>query len=77
VRLEGAVKIALSSMVSTAHANLSVGPPYDLGVYLNGSLELVETRVEANSPYLASLTKVWMTHFLDAIGQLPPLPTTG
>ena len=77
VRLEGAIKIALSSMVSTAHANLSVGPPYDLGVYLNGSLELLETRVEANSPYLASLTQVWMTHFLDAIGQLPPLPTAG
>jgi putative proteasome-type protease len=61
-------------MVSTAHANLSVGPPYDLGVYLNGSLELIETRVEADSPYLAALTQVWMTHFLDAIAQLPPLP---
>jgi putative proteasome-type protease len=62
-------------MVSTAHANLSVGPPYDLGVYLNGSLDLFETRVEANSPYLSALTQVWMTHFLDAISQLPPLPS--
>ena len=31
-----ATKIALGSMMSTARANLSVGPPYDLGVYRNG-----------------------------------------
>ena len=31
VDLGDAVKIALGSMISTAHANLSVGPPYDLG----------------------------------------------
>ena len=74
VRLEPAIKIALSSMVSTAHSNLSVGPPYDVGVYLNGSLELIERRVEADSPYLASLKDVWMEHFLDAIHRLPPLP---
>ncbi len=74
VRLDSAIKVALSSMLSTAHANLSVGPPYDLAVYLNGSLEVTETRVQADSPYLASLTKVWMEHFLDAIRTLPPLP---
>ena len=27
------------------------------------------------SPVLASLREVWMTHFLDAINQLPSLPT--
>jgi putative proteasome-type protease len=74
VDLEVAIKVALSSMISTAHANLSVGPPYDLGVYRNGSLELHEARVEADSPYLTSLTDVWMAHFLDAIHQLPALP---
>ena len=37
-RLATAAKIALSSMMSTARANLSVGPPYDLGIYRNGSL---------------------------------------
>ena len=55
VDMEAATKIALSSMISTAHANLSVGPPYDLGLYRNGSLEVEETRIEADSPYLASL----------------------
>jgi putative proteasome-type protease len=74
VDLETAIKIALSSMISTTHANLSVGPPYDLGIYLNGSLDVRETRVEADSQYLASLREVWMAHFLDAIHQLPPLP---
>ena len=74
VDMETATKIALSSMISTAHANLSVGPPYDLGVYRNGSLEVVETRVEADSPYLASLIDVWMEHFLDAIHRLPAFP---
>jgi putative proteasome-type protease len=75
VDIETAIKIALSSMISTAHANLSVGPPYDLAVYRNGSLDVEEARVEADSPYLASLRATWMEHFLDAIHQLPPLPT--
>ena len=73
VDMDTAIKIALSSMISTAHANLSVGPPYDLGVYRNGSLDVVEARVEADSPYLATLQGVWMAHFLDAIHQLPAL----
>ena len=73
VDMDTAIKIALSSMISTAHANLSVGPPYDLGVYRNGSLEVDETRVQADSPYLESLRELWMAHFLDAIHQLPTL----
>ena len=36
--LTTAVKIALASMMSTARANLSVGPPYDVGIYKNGSM---------------------------------------
>jgi putative proteasome-type protease len=75
VDMDTAIKIALSSMISTAHANLSVGPPYDLGVYRNGSLEVDESRVEAESPYLASLKDVWIAHFLDAIHQLPTRPS--
>jgi putative proteasome-type protease len=74
VDMDTAIKIALSSMISTAHANLSVGPPYDLGIYRNGSLKVDETRVEADSPYLASLKDAWMAHFLGAVHQLPPLP---
>ena len=64
VDLELAGKIALSAMMSTARANLSVGPPYDVAVYLNGSLEVPEVRVEATSPYLAELAEVWNAELL-------------
>ena len=47
------MKMALSSMVSTAHANLSVGPPYDIGIYRNGSHTIDQYRLEIGSPYLA------------------------
>lgn len=36
-------KIALSSMMSTARANLSVGPPYDAGVYRTGTFTSTST----------------------------------
>jgi putative proteasome-type protease len=72
--LEAAAKVALSSMVSTARANLSVGPPYDLGVYRDGAFELVEHRIDADSPYLDTMADVWITHLVKAIDDLPPLP---
>ena len=74
VDLATAAKIALSSMVSTARANLSVGPPYDAGVYLDGSLDVLETRIDADSPYLAELDAVWARHLVAAIHELPPIP---
>jgi putative proteasome-type protease len=61
-------------MVSTARANLSVGPPYDAGVYFDGSFDLLEARIEANSPYLAELDGVWSRHLVAAIHELPPVP---
>lgn len=74
VGLVTAGKIALTSMLSTAHANLSVGPPYDVAIYRNGSLQLQELRIEADSPFLAELSHAWLTHLLETIGDLPPLP---
>ena len=55
-----AIKMALSSMVSTAHANLSVGPPYDLGVYRNGSHTVEQYRIDTDSGYLDELQEAWM-----------------
>lgn len=72
--LAPAAKVALSSMVSTARANLSVGPPYDLGVYRNGALELEAHRIEEGSAYLSELQEVWVRHLTEAIQELPPLP---
>jgi putative proteasome-type protease len=74
VGVEAAAKIALSSMMSTARANLSVGPPYDAAVYANGSLEVEEVRIEASSPYLAELSEAWARHLAEAIDRLPPIP---
>jgi putative proteasome-type protease len=69
-----AVKIALGSMLSTAHANLSVGPPYDLAVYRNGSLDVHELRIEADHPYLAQLNDIWVEQLMDAVHHLPRIP---
>lgn len=74
VALPAAAKIALTSMMMTARANLSVGPPYDLGVYRNGSLTLDEVRVEADDPFLGELEAVWARHLTEAIEDLPPAP---
>jgi putative proteasome-type protease len=75
VDLATATKIALTSMMSTAGANLSVGPPYDVVVYPNGSFKPVETRIEAGAPFLARLEAVWRKHLAAAIADLPDLGT--
>jgi putative proteasome-type protease len=75
VDLETAGKIALSSMMSTARANLSVGPPYDAAIYRNGALEVDELRIEETSPFLAQLDAVWTEHLLAAIDHLPSIPS--
>lgn len=69
--LVAATKIALGSMMSTARANLSVGPPYDLGVYRNGSLQVDEFRITEDSTLLRSLENLWQKHILAAVAELP------
>jgi putative proteasome-type protease len=68
-----ALKVALSSMISTARANLSVGPPYDVGIYLTGTHVLEEFRVEPDSPALARLQTFWADRLVDAFGELPSI----
>jgi putative proteasome-type protease len=75
VDLRSAIKIALSSMMSTARANLSVGPPYDVGVYLNNSMRVEELRIESDSPLLGQLRDVWERHLIGAISELPAVDT--
>ncbi len=67
-------KIALASMLSTAHANLSVGPPYDVAVYRNGTFEVKEYRLDADHPYLAEIDRAWRESLLESIGRLPQIP---
>jgi len=71
--IELATKIALSSMISTARANLSVGPPYDLAIYRNGSFELDEGRIEPDSPVLSQMLGGWIAHLLAGVRDLPTI----
>ena len=49
VDIDTATSIALGSMMSTAGANLSVGPPYDGCVYLKDSRKPIEFRLQSDS----------------------------
>ncbi|HEX4010108.1 MAG TPA: hypothetical protein VHX62_08875 [Solirubrobacteraceae bacterium] len=71
VDAETATKIALGSMMSTARANLSVGPPYDLALYARGSFQADEFRIEADSPVLAKLQTTWETRLRASFAELP------
>ena len=64
-------KIALGSMMSTARANLSVGPPYDSAVYRTGTFALDQRRFAADSPVLERLRAVWERNILHAVAELP------
>ncbi len=72
--LDVATKIALGSMLSTTRANLSVGPPFDLAVYRNGSLSFDEHRIEADSDYLVEIQHRFVKHLMGALDELPPIP---
>jgi putative proteasome-type protease len=74
VDLGQAIKIALGSMLSTTRANLSVGPPYDLAVYRNGSMHYDEHRIEPTSDYLREIQELFVQHLLAAVDELPPIP---
>ena len=68
---EAATRIALGSMMSTARANLSVGPPYDLGIYARDTFEVEEYRIEADSPVLVALEQTWERQLYASFAELP------
>jgi putative proteasome-type protease len=71
IDLVTATKIGLGSMMSTARANLAVGPPYDAAVYRSGTHDLDEYRFEADSVILRDLTDVWERHLVGIVRELP------
>jgi putative proteasome-type protease len=73
VDAETATKIALGSMMSTARANLSVGPPYDLGLYARDSFAVEGFRIEADSPVLVALQTTWERQLRASFAELPSL----
>ena len=66
-----AAKVALASMISTARANLSVGPPYDLGVLRNDAIDIEEFRITEDSVILERLLDLWEKHIMAALHELP------
>ena len=64
------VRIALGSMMSTAQANPSVGPPYDVGICLNDAHAVKGVPVRERSPLLARLCESWERHLLSGIAEL-------
>ena len=73
-------KIALGSMMSTARADRSVGPPCDAGVYRTGTFALDEYRFTAESARSrrssASSETCAEQAILDALGRLPRVSLT-
>ena len=63
-------------MMSTARANLSVGPPYDAGVYRAGTFALDEHRFTADSSVLGELREVWERSIVSALAELPDIELT-
>jgi putative proteasome-type protease len=74
--LEDAAKAALGSMISTARANLSVGPPYDLGIYRTGSHVVEHSRIDTASELLGQLEEVWARHLRQGLDELPMVDPT-
>ena len=67
VSIDVATSIAMGSMMSATASNLSVGPPYDGCVYLNGSFDPIEFRIESDSPLLEKLGKAWQDQMHEAV----------
>jgi putative proteasome-type protease len=60
-------------MMSTSRSNVSVGPPYDIGIYASGTHQLDEFRVAPGSPALARLERFWGEHLRDLMDELPAI----
>lgn len=72
--LETASLCALVSMDSTMRSNLTVGPPIELQIYEQDSLELQRYyNFNEDSEYYRELHRAWDQRLLEAFRQLPPL----
>ena len=64
---------AFGSMLSTARANLSVGPPYDVGVYRPGAYDVATFRIQPDSPLIGRMRETWERTLLAAVDELPAI----
>jgi putative proteasome-type protease len=69
---EDTIKLLLVSFDSTIKANLSVGMPLDLQVYVQDSFEVRSMpRIEADDPYFQAVSSGWGEALRNALTQLP------
>ena len=70
---EDTIKLLMVSFDSTIKANLSVGLPLDLQVYVNDSFEVSnKPRIEAEDNYYQAVSTGWGEALRNALMQLPP-----
>ncbi len=71
---EGA-RLALVSLDATSRSNITVGPPFEVGMYTKDSLQLGRyAKFEAEDPYLVSVRASWNQGVCDAFANLPVFP---
>lgn len=69
---EDAVKLLMVSFDSTLKANLSVGLPFDVLIYENGSFDGPwQSRIEPDNPYYQSISTGWGEALREAFESLP------
>jgi len=70
---EDTIKLLMVSFDSTIKANLSVGLPLDLQVYVNDSFDVSNRpRIEAEDDYYQAVSTGWGEALRNALMQLPP-----
>ncbi len=54
--------------MSTARANLAVGPPYDLAIYPSDTFTVEEFRILPDSAVLSRIQAIWQRHASNSSG---------
>ena len=70
--LNDAARLALVSLSSTSHSNITVGPPYEISVYLDNEFKLASRcHFEFHGNYLQQLENAWRNGLQLAFDNLP------
>lgn len=72
--LEEGAKLCLVSLDATTRSNITVGPPFEIGLYRRDSMMLEQRcKFEASDPFLVYTRKIWNDGIRNAFMQLPSL----
>lgn len=72
--LENGAKLCLVSLESTARSNITVGPPFEIGVYRKDNLSLEHRcKFDQNNPYMMEVREAWNEGIRNVFQALPGL----